>query len=407
MNFFKQNLKKTIFYPVLLISLLPFSLIFGNFLLNFNIILIILFGIYFFFISKKNFFFNFKDYIFVFAFFTYILLNSLIFHQLGQATLKSFFYLKFLFLIFLIPYFLRENKSYFFMFLISIFICCLLLVLDGSYQHFTGKNIFGWKLVNGRTTSLFKDEAVVGSYLSKMCFYVVAFMTSIKLYKNYSQYLILLMISFFIFAIIFSGERMAFLHSILGIFLFFSFLIFKKNFKIFHFLLIIFVIFSALNNEYFKSRVSETFKTQYGIGNSIEDFKDSQWGAHYLVSMKIIKNNLIFGSGLKSFRKECSKYPDIESKSADSRCSTHPHNYVLEILSEIGLIGLVLFILMIYKVYSKIELYLENNFIYIIPSIIFLWPIGTSGSIFSTFNGSFFCINMAIAVLIREKKFKC
>ena len=62
---------------------------------------------------------------------------------------------------------------------------------------------------------------------------------------------------------------------------------------------------------------------------------------------------------------------------------------------------------MIYKVYSKIELYLENNFIYIIPSIIFLWPIGTSGSIFSTFNGSFFCINMAIAVLIREKKFKC
>ena len=289
------------------------------------------------------------------------------------------------------------------MFLISIFICCLLLVLDGSYQHFTGKNIFGWKLVNGRTTSLFKDEAVVGSYISKMSFYVVAFISTLKINKNYKQNLILLMISIFIFAVIFSGERMAFLHSILGIFLFLSFLIKNKKIKILHFALIFFVIFLALNNNYFKSRVSETFNSKYGIGKSIDSFKDSQWGAHYLVSIEIIKDNLIFGSGLKSFRKECVKYPDIDSESVNLRCSTHPHNYVLEILSEIGLLGLAIFIMMIFKVYSKIELYLNNNFIYIIPSIIFLWPIGTSGSIFSTFNGSFFCINMAIAVLIREK----
>ena len=58
MNFFKQNLKKVVFYPVLLISLLPFSLIFGNYFTNLNIVLIILFGIYFFFTSEeKNFFF--------------------------------------------------------------------------------------------------------------------------------------------------------------------------------------------------------------------------------------------------------------------------------------------------------------------------------------------------------------
>ena len=96
------------------------------------------------------------------------------------------------------------------MFLISIFICCLLLVLDGSYQHFTGKNIFGWKLVNGRTTSLFKDEAVVGSYISKMSFYVVAFISTLKINKNYKQNLILLMISIFIFAVIFSVKEWPF-----------------------------------------------------------------------------------------------------------------------------------------------------------------------------------------------------
>ena len=283
----------------------------------------------------------------------------------------------------------------------------MLLIIDGSYQHFRGNNIFNWPLVNARLTSFFKDEAVVGSYLSKLCFYVVAFISTIKLYKNNSQYLIVIIISAFIFTVIISGERMAFLHTILGISLYFIFLILKKNFRIFHFLLIIFVIFTALNSNYFKKRFSETFKTEYGVGITFNDFKDSQWGAHYLVSLEIIKDNLIFGSGFKSFRKECHKYPDIDSKNSSSRCSTHPHNYVLEIISEIGLIGLVLFYLMIYKVYKGIKFTLDNNFIYIIPSIIFLWPIGTSGSIFSTFNGSFFCINMAIALLIREKKFRC
>ena len=70
MNFFKQNLKKVVFYPVLLISLLPFSLIFGNYFTNLNIVLIILFGIYFFFTSEeKNFFFKNKDYFFIILFF--------------------------------------------------------------------------------------------------------------------------------------------------------------------------------------------------------------------------------------------------------------------------------------------------------------------------------------------------
>ena len=77
-----------------------------------------------------------------------------------------------------------------------------------------------------------------------------------------------------------------------------------------------------------------------------ESFWDSQWGAHYLTSIEIFKDNPLLGSGADTFRYACSKedYSKINSAEADVRCNTHPHNIFFEILSELGIIGFLVFI---------------------------------------------------------------
>jgi O-antigen ligase len=53
---------------------------------------------------------------------------------------------------------------------------------------------------------------------------------------------------------------------------------------------------------------------------------------HYLTAIEIFKDNTIFGGGPKTFRKLCDNYPY-------EGCSTHPHNFLMQLLSETGLIG--------------------------------------------------------------------
>ena len=55
------------------------------------------------------------------------------------------------------------------------------------------------------------------------------------------------------------------------------------------------------------------------------------------------RQNKVIGGGLDSFYSNCVK--------SINDCSSHPHNYYLEILSEIGVIGLIIFLLIFGKVF--------------------------------------------------------
>jgi len=85
------------------------------------------------------------------------------------------------------------------------------------------------------------------------------------------------------------------------------------------------------------------------------------------------------------------------------KCSTHPHNYYLEILSELGLIGIILFtFIFIFLIKNFIEIFVKNkvykknnleNLIFLsllISMIVSLWPIKITGSIFTTWNGTYY-----------------
>ena len=90
----------------------------------------------------------------------------------------------------------------------------------------------------------------------------------------------------------------------------------------------------------------------------------------------------------------------------------HPHNYYLEILSDLGLIGfLIIGILIISILYAAFSTKIIFKYNLIIPfvSLLFVefFPIKTTGSFFTTGNATFNFLIIAIVIsIINSKKNK-
>ena len=181
------------------------------------------------------------------------------------------------------------------------------------------------------------------------------------------------------FIILISQERMAFILLLFQLFLIFCFFLYQNKFKQILSIGLMFCILSIIvfnSDTSLKYRYLSIFTNSSGIAavdldeenmpiNTVRSlseikiskikFEDSMWGAHYLTALQIFKNNFYLGSGPRSFRYECSKkkYENLDINYIKKRCSTHPHNYYLEILSEIGILGFISFSLILILFYFK------------------------------------------------------
>ena len=86
----------------------------------------------------------------------------------------------------------------------------IILIFDGYFQFFTNRNIFGWEIIGTRVSSFFKEELIMGSYLSRLFPIAFAFYIFLK-EKKYSIliFIIFVLVEILIFV---SGERAAFLY---------------------------------------------------------------------------------------------------------------------------------------------------------------------------------------------------
>ncbi len=396
--FNSQNLKSFALYPSLVV-LLYFSIIstiLGTFVLNLNLIL---FNIIFIIFYVKN-FNKLKLDINLFIFFVVIVvfLINIYFSNQNLYSLKTFLNLikNFIFLIGSYIVF-KINRKIFNYFVSLIFIIFLLVACDTFLQFYFGKDIFGYtkSLTSyGRLSGPFGDELIVGSFLSKILFISVLFF--IINFKN--KYYDLIFLIFSILIIFLTKERSASIMSFLTMILYIFLRI--KNLKI-RMASIILMLLTLCLSVTFIPNIKDRFQIIY---NKNYTFLDTQWGAHFLTSYEIFKKYPIFGSGLRTFRYECSKdyTMDISSKAVNARCSTHPHNYYFEILSDLGVSGLMIFLFFLYKLSSRILNYYKksfnNNNIIISISLFFLffWPLKTTGSIFSSWNSYFYTLSLII-----------
>ena len=361
-------------FPGILISLLPALLISGPFLSDLAIsIVTILFLINTF---KNKLFQYYKNLFFLvfILFYVYLVLNSLI-NNFNLDSLKiSIFYFRYGIFSLAFWYILNQNKNVL-KYLFYCFACCFIfLIIDGYYQYFTSFNLFGLKIDSGtnRPSSLFGDELILGSYLSRL--YGIFFGLAIYLYnfindknKFYFLGIIFVLVETLIFL---SGERASFfylnLSSIFVIVLIKDYKVFRSMIMIFTFILISLI---TLVNDNAKSRIIDKTIAQMNFDSNqrIKAFSQHHED-HYLSALRMFKDNKLLGVGVKNFRNYC----DVDKyKINETSCATHPHNTYIQILTEIGIIGflfiLSVLILFVYKVIKhffmtfKKKYYLNTN----------------------------------------------
>jgi len=415
----------------ILLALMPLSFIAGNLMINYNIILLILSTITIFHkqLFKQRIFFFDKI---IILFFIFILIfgpiNDIIAFA-GDAppkdfttTIKSFLFLKYLFLYFSLRFLVERKKIHLKLFFISCFICSIFVCFDIFYQFINGKDIFGYEIVgNGRRLSgPFGDELIAGGYIQR--FSIFSFFIIPLFYNHYSKsllkYFLPLIFVIFFTGLILSGNRMPTLLFIFTVFLIF---IFQKQVRkyLLYFVIIFSITFSSfyhLNSKV--KRSSDNFYNQVSkivtivINKDFNNENSPQYLKEFSSFYETWLLNKYTGGGIKGFRYHCHLRKNIKENSSFI-CNMHPHNYYLEILTELGLFGSIIVLILFYNVlylsffkkYFLQSTLKHNNIIvpFIFLFIVEIFPLKSTGSFFTTGNTTYLFLIISILIgLIRE-----
>ena len=406
----KNNLNN--FYSIIIISCFPLFFLFSSLLTNlFTVILIFLF------LSEiklkpKNIIKD-KIMLLLILFWFFILISLFTSIYFENSFSRSVGFLRFIFFSYALAYYFKLNNfRYFKIILLIWFFIFFITSTDLLIEYIFGHNLLGnSSYMPGRLSGFLGDELKIGNYYLGFYFLILVF--SIQFFKN--QLLSFSIIIFFSLIAILIGERSNSIKIILGLFIFLTF--YEKiitRYKIMFLGIIISCALILINfNTDFKNRYKAQFynplKTE-GIYNYI---KGIPYGAHFSTAYEIFKQNPISGIGLKNFYFECGKdkYIDKEFAWNHARCSTHPHQLHLEILSHIGIFGYLVFIyLFFYSIYFGYKNYLKNKNPYLLASLVFIFvsiftPV-PSGSFFTTYGATIFWLNFGVLLAFSSKQGK-
>lgn len=288
-------------------------------------------------IKKQYFYYREKFFIIFFIFWCILIISSLSNPEENFYSLQtSITYIRFGLFVMGILYIVDHEKNFGKYFFAVLLITYSVLIFDGIFQYFNGTNIIGLKHPHpDRLTSFFDRNLKLGSFLARTLPLLIAFLI-IK--KNYSGWNILastILLALTDILIFLAMERAAFYLSILATVYIIIFISSKKIIRIASFILAIGVITVITNtNELVGGRmIDQTIKSIKNTIDKGEPFTPSH-SSLYKTSFALFQDNYIIGIGPKMFRKKCN---DVSIK--NSRCSTHPHNTYVQILTETGIVG--------------------------------------------------------------------
>lgn len=424
-----MTIKKTslyhslLFISSLLLILLPAALISGPFLPDLFITLIALFFFILYnqdkdkeFLVSKTLFFR----LFI-IFFIYLVIGSIFSDSIMLSLKSSVTYIRFGIFSIAIIYIFKNNKKFVKFFYLTLLVTLIILLFDGYFQFFTGKNTFGYTSIRpDRLGGLFFDELILGSYISKMLPILItfAFLNKEIIHRHYIILLIILS-----YGLVFlSGERSAFLTTTLYLVMITPFLIgIKKTTTLFILITTIFILLISTNKN-IKSRYVDQMLIHVIGHPKAKVFMPDHIGI-FTSAIDIFKKNVFIGGGVKTFRVNCKNtvnkklmelktdYPNI------TFCNTHPHNYYLQLLAETGLIGflfvLAIFIRLFFNYLKQISFLISNkkivnkSYICILAGLIIaIWPLATTGNFFNNWICSNLFLTIGIYLYVSSNEIK-
>ena len=185
-----------------------------------------------------------------------------------------------------------------------------------------------------------------------------------------------ILILFLYFSILITGERLSSLLATFALLIIFTMNI--KNIKLPNLAIYTTIFISFFSFLYFKEdsvlaeRISYTFLQ---LDQNVYFFM-------FRNAFEIFKDNIFFGTGLQTYRFECHL--------SFQNCSTHPHNFFLELLSDTGIFGVLTFyiclIIMAYRNIKYVKNSILNRSIILSFTLLLFFPFLPSGSFFNSFG---------------------
>ena len=413
-NKFEVNI---LFFSVLL---LPISLFVGPLITEILVFLICFSFIYNLILEKRKISFNNFE-IMLISFFCLIVISSLLSDYKLISLKSSFLSIRFIILIYAII-FIVKKLDYFFKYFFIICFGTFILNMFAGYLQIIEDDFFLPNLgiaENIIVTGFFGDEKRLGSFLCRLLPLVIGcylLVSKKEINKKVINILILFIPLFFL--IFLTSERMALVYCVFT-FLFFIFYAAKINRKviiIFSLLLILIPLLSyALNFNKFKETVTSSYNQIFPNGKMVYFSKQHQVFA--LTSIELFKDKPLVGIGPKNFRRKCDEVSRdfiTEKYGFDAsdiqNCTTHPHNIFFQLLSEIGLIGIIYYV--IFNIILFIETfkflfkknYNQISFFFLLPVIYYLNPFFPSGNFFNNWYMCFGILGLPFYLYLTKIK---
>ena len=170
-------------------------------------------------------------------------------------------------------------------------------------------------------------------------------------------------------------------------------------------------VFNKTYHQIFQDEKADTLKkviVDKSRYSKIKIFSTDHQG-HLILAKKLFLDNLVFGVGPKGFRHYCRK---INYDSEVGICSTHPHNILAQIASELGIIGiiffLIFFIFLIKRFFDANFVKTKNNhhYAFLVASLgifINLFPFLPSGNLFNNWISLFIYFNLGLYLVSNKK----